>query len=70
MDKGYRVCAVNNLSQGTTRNIEQHFGCPRFEFVQEDVRNEAAILRLAQGATYLFTWLRSRFLVMGMRSIP
>jgi UDP-glucose 4-epimerase len=53
LDRGYAVCAVDNLSQSTTRNIEQHFGCPRFEFVQEDVRSEAAMLRLAEGATVL-----------------
>ncbi|MCI0418180.1 MAG: GDP-mannose 4,6-dehydratase [Acidobacteria bacterium] len=51
--KGHAVCAVDNLSQSTTRNIEKHFGCSGFEFVQEDVRNEPAILRLAEGATVL-----------------
>ncbi|MCI0349286.1 MAG: NAD-dependent epimerase/dehydratase family protein, partial [Acidobacteriales bacterium] len=51
--KGHAVCAVDNLSQSTTRNIEKHFGGCGFEFVQEDVRNEPAILRLAKGATVL-----------------
>ena len=48
--KGYAICAVDNLSQSTTRNIERHLGSPGFEFVQEDVRNEEAIRRLAQDA--------------------
>ena len=53
LGRGYAVCAVDNLSQSSTRNIEKHFDSPGFEFVQEDVRNEAAILRLAKGATVL-----------------
>jgi len=50
LEKRHAVCAVDNLSQSTTRNIERHFGSPGFEFVQEDVRNEEAIRRLAQDA--------------------
>ena len=53
LEKGHEVCAVDNLSQSTTRNIEKHFGCPGFEFVQDDVRDEQAIRRLAEGATVL-----------------
>lgn len=53
LEKGYEVCAVDNLSQSTPRNIEKYFNCCGFEFVQEDVRNEAAILHLAKGATVL-----------------
>jgi UDP-glucose 4-epimerase len=53
LSKGYFVCAVDNLSQSTTRNIEPYFRHPHFEFVQEDVRNAAAIQELSEDATIM-----------------
>jgi len=53
LEKGHAVCAVDNLSQSTTRNIETHFATPGFEFVQEDVCDEAAMLRLAKGTAVI-----------------
>src|SRR3990172_5165645 len=50
---GHSVCALDNLSQSTLRNLKPYLGQPCFEFIQEDVRNESAIERLSTGATVL-----------------
>jgi len=51
--RGHRVQAVDNLSQSTMLNVEPLRGDPRFEFAQEDVRDEPAMRRLAKGASVL-----------------
>ena len=53
LSRGYAVCAVDNLSQSTTRNIEKFLGHPHFQFVQEDVRHAAAIKTLSAGVAVL-----------------
>ena len=50
---GYAVCAVDNLSQSTLRNLQTSLKHPDFEFFQEDVRNVLAMESLARGATVL-----------------
>ena len=50
---GHTVCAVDNLSQSTLRNVKEFLGHPHFEFFQEDVRNVTAIESLARDATIL-----------------
>jgi UDP-glucose 4-epimerase len=50
---GHSVCAVDNLSQSTLRNLDEFLGNPLFEFIQEDVRNAPAIEALARDAAIL-----------------
>jgi UDP-glucose 4-epimerase len=50
---GHAVCAVDNLSQSTLRNLKEFLDHPDFEFFQEDVRNVSAIESLARDATIL-----------------
>ena len=49
LDKGYAVVGVDNLSQGDLLNMAAFRDHPNFTFVQEDVRNEAAIIQCAEG---------------------
>lgn len=53
LDKGYAVAGVDNLSQGSLLNLEQTMGREGFAFHQEDVRDEAAMLRAADGCRYM-----------------
>jgi len=39
MDEGYRVICMDNLSTGSTRNVEHLFGNDRFTFIKHDVTN-------------------------------
>ncbi len=48
---GHSVRAVDNLSQSTMLNLEPLAGAARFLFAREDVRDEAAMRRWAEGAT-------------------
>jgi nucleoside-diphosphate-sugar epimerase len=48
---GHAVRAADNLSQSTMLNLEPLAGAARFLFAREDVRDEAAMRRLADGAT-------------------
>jgi UDP-glucose 4-epimerase len=48
---GHSVRAVDNLSQSTMLNLEPLAGVPRFVFAREDVRDEAAMRRAAEGAS-------------------
>ncbi|MBI4389715.1 MAG: GDP-mannose 4,6-dehydratase [Nitrospinae bacterium] len=45
---GYRVTGLDNLSQGSLRNIEPFKGNPAFEFMEGDVRDEALVTRLVE----------------------
>jgi UDP-glucose 4-epimerase len=53
LDGGHTVLGVDNLSQSTRLNLEPLLAEARFRFAQEDVRDEAAMGRLAQGASAL-----------------
>lgn len=53
LERGHAVQAVDNLSQSTMLNVEPFLGHPRFRFAREDVRDEAAMHRLAEGAVVL-----------------
>lgn len=53
LSRGIAVFGIDNLSQSTLRNLRPCFRHPHFRFVQEDVRNEAAIESLAEGAAIL-----------------
>jgi UDP-glucose 4-epimerase len=53
LDAGHEVCGVDNLSQSTMLNVEPLLGHPRFLFAREDVRDEAAMRRRAEGALLL-----------------
>ena len=53
LEGGHAVRAVDNLSQSTMLNVEPLLGHPRFAFAREDVRDEAAMRRLAEGASVL-----------------
>ena len=48
---GHGVRAVDNLSQSTMLNLEPLAGAPGFVFAREDVRDEAAMRRAAEGAS-------------------
>jgi len=50
LTRGYSVLGVDNLSQGHTRNIAPFLLNPKFKFVQADVRDERALLELADGS--------------------
>jgi nucleoside-diphosphate-sugar epimerase len=53
LEGGHAVRAVDNLSQSTMLNVEPLLGHPRFAFAREDVRDEASMRRLAEGASVL-----------------
>ena len=53
LEGGHAVRAVDNLSQSTMLNVEPLLGHPRFAFAREDVRDEAAMRRLAAGSSVL-----------------
>lgn len=38
LDMGHEVLAVDNLYTGSKRNIQQHFGNPKFDFLRHDVK--------------------------------
>src|SRR5882672_2957477 len=49
LDKSYEVIGIDNMSQGSTLNLAAFARHPRFTLAHEDIRNEAAVLRLAEG---------------------
>jgi len=51
LEGGHAVRAVDNLSQSTMLNLEPLLGEARLRFTREDVRDEAAMQRLAEGAS-------------------
>jgi UDP-glucose 4-epimerase len=51
LESGHAVRAVDNLSQSTMLNLEPLLGEARLCFAREDVRDEAAMQRLAEGAS-------------------
>ena len=51
LEGGHAVRAVDNLSQSTMLNLELLLGAAHFLFAREDVRDEAAMQRLAEGAS-------------------
>jgi UDP-glucose 4-epimerase len=53
LEGGHSVRGIDNLSQSTMLNLEPLLGDPRFRFAREDVRDEAAVRRLAEGASAL-----------------
>lgn len=53
LEKGYAVVGVDNLSQGDLLNMAAFREHPHFTFVQEDIRNEAAMIQCAEGCTAL-----------------
>ena len=53
LEEGHAVRGVDNLSQSTMLNLEPLLGDPRFRFAPEDVRDEAAMRRQAEGASVL-----------------
>lgn len=50
LSERYRVIGLDNLSQGSLRNIEPFKNNPSFEFVEGDVRDEALVTRLVERA--------------------
>ncbi len=53
LDNDYTVVGVDNLSQGDPLNMAGFRTHPSFQFVQEDVRNEAAMEASAEGCSVL-----------------
>ena len=53
LDAGQAVRAVDNLSQSTMLNVEPLLAEPRFRFAREDVRDEVAMRRQAEGASVI-----------------
>ena len=51
LDAGQAVRAVDNLSQSTMLNVEPLLADSRFRFAREDVRDEVAMRRQAEGAS-------------------
>ena len=49
LEQGQQVIAVDNLSTGRIENIARLVDDPRFQFVQETIRNEAVMDRLVSG---------------------
>lgn len=49
----YKVIAVDNLSQGFLRNIEEFEANPLFEFHEVDVRNLSVLKKVAAPATHI-----------------
>lgn len=52
LERGYHVVGLDNLSHGRLERIAQHIG-PRFEFVEADMRDAAAVKRAAYGASHV-----------------
>ena len=53
LDAGQAVRAVDNLSQSTMLNVEPLLADSRFRFAREDVRDEVAMRRQAEGASVI-----------------
>lgn len=51
---GGEVCAVDNLSTGHMKNIENCLGIDRFDFVEGDIRDTELMIRLADGKDWIF----------------
>jgi UDP-glucose 4-epimerase len=51
LEAGHAVRAVDNLSQSTMLNVEPLLAEARFRFAKDDVRDEAAMRELAEGAS-------------------
>ncbi|MBI4385153.1 MAG: NAD-dependent epimerase/dehydratase family protein [Nitrospinae bacterium] len=50
LSERYQVIGLDNLSQGSLRNMEPFKNNPSFEFVEGDVRDEALVTRLVERA--------------------
>ena len=53
LDAGHAVRGVDNLSQSTMLNVEPLLEESRFRFAREDVRDEAAMRKQAEGASVI-----------------
>jgi UDP-glucose 4-epimerase len=54
LEQGQQVVAVDNLSTGRIENIAGLVDDPRFQFVQETIRNEAVMDRLVSGCDMIY----------------
>jgi len=54
LGQGQQVVAVDNLSTGRVENIARVVDDPRFQFVQETIRNEAVMDRLVSGCDVIY----------------
>jgi UDP-glucose 4-epimerase len=48
LDRGVRVCGVDNLSRGSTRNMNQLLSNPGFEFKQLDITEPGVLLQACE----------------------
>jgi len=46
LDDGYKVCVLDDLSNGRTENIEEFKGNPNFKFVLGDIRDQKVLMRV------------------------
>ena len=54
LGQGQQVVAVDNLSTGRIENIDRLVDDPRFQFVQETIRNEVVMDRLVSGCDVIY----------------
>lgn len=54
LNKDYRVRAIDNLSTGNPKNLEQHRADPRLSFEERDIRDMLGEEPLFKGAEYVF----------------
>ena len=54
LGEGYDVKVIDNLRCGTTKNVTQHIGSPRFEFVETDMTDQAGVLDAVKGCHVVF----------------
>jgi len=53
LNKGYKVCCLDNFSTGYQHNIEIFFSNSNFELIEGDVRNLSDCKKAVKGATYV-----------------
>jgi nucleoside-diphosphate-sugar epimerase len=52
--KGFEVTVIDDLSSGKISNIEHHRNLKNFRFVQDDIRNGAAVKKILKDADVVF----------------
>lgn len=50
LSKGYQVCGIDNFKSGNIANLIEAKKHPKFSFIEGDIRDDAALAKIMQGA--------------------
>jgi UDP-glucose 4-epimerase len=54
LERGYEVIGIDNLSQGSLLNLRLCRQYEKFQFIQQDVLHESALLKAAEGCSVIY----------------